>query len=76
MRLRLTPDACIPMDCVPWKQMTNSSPLTPVERANFCKFTGYRLAKGAVVVRYDRRRIFAKSEDLAVCIYDYARSFA
>jgi hypothetical protein len=55
--------------------MRNAVPLTKTERRNLLRRIGGKEDQSVEIVRYDRERIFAHAEDMAVCIYCYARDF-
>lgn len=75
MRLTLFASACAEGDCVPWVQMVEGVPLTKTERRNLLRRIGGKEDQSVEIVRYDRERIFARAEDMAVCIYCYERDF-
>ena len=76
VRMRLMAEACRPFDCVPWAQMADAVPLPAAERVAYCRHTGHKLPRGAALVRFDARKLFLHVDDMAVCVYDYPRSFA
>ena len=73
--LRLEARCCHPWDAVPWEQMQDAVPLTSAERDYFNAYTGFGLKRTVTLVRFDAQRIFTREGDLAVCLYNYARSF-
>lgn len=73
--MRLLASHCFPLDVVPWKQVESDAPLTPAERANFARHTGYKIPKGTPLVRHSPTRIFMRYEDMAICLYAHERSF-
>ena len=75
MRLAMFASGCYEGDCVPWVQMRNAVPLTKTERRNLLRRIGGKEDQSVEIVRYDRERIFAHAEDMAVCIYCYERDF-
>lgn len=66
---------CHPFDVVPWEQMRDAVPLTLPERANFKEHTRLRIWSGDLLVRFDKKHIFMKHEDMAICLYEYERDF-
>lgn len=73
--MRLFADACNPLDVVPWKQVESGTPLTPAERDNFARHTGYKVPTGTPLIRYSPTHIFMKHDDMGICLYAYDRSF-
>jgi energy-converting hydrogenase Eha subunit F len=73
--MRMSAEDCYPWQVVPWKQMEQAVPLTPTERGNLAKHTGYNLSDYEVV-RYSKTHIFIKAEDMAICLYHYERDFS
>lgn len=73
--MRMFASDCYPFEVVPWKQMDDAQLLTRVERDNFKKHTKFHLKKGDLLVRFDKKHIFMKHEDMAICLYDCERDF-
>lgn len=76
LTLRLQAESCRPWDVVPWQQMGDAAALPKADRRAFLRHTGYKIPPAAELVRFDTRRIFARQNDLAVCVYDYDRDFS
>lgn len=70
MNLRMFADVCRYGECVPWKQVEDSPRLSDVERRSLVKKSKLQISGNAVLVKFNDCRVFAKCEDLAVCISD------
>ena len=70
MNLRMFADVCRYGECVPWKQVEDYPRLSDTERRILVKKSLLEISRNAVLVKFDERRVFAKYEDLAVCISD------